>query len=65
MNWSRVRDGFDAALDDLIEASKGRYPDLQGRHCVDPDTDQPGGGVEYWTTRPIDAGDLPWVQIAP
>jgi hypothetical protein len=48
-----------------FEIPRDRITDLEGPSCVDPGNGQPGGGIEYWTTHPIDATGLRWVEIAP
>jgi hypothetical protein len=46
--------------DGYFEIPRDRLEDLYGPSCVDPYFGQPGGGIEYWTTQPIDMGGLAW-----
>ncbi len=50
----------DPPPDGYFEVPTDRLEDLYGPYCVVPDFGQPGGGIEYWTTKPIDMSGLEW-----
>lgn len=51
--------------DGYFEIPHDRIVDTAGPECVPPDFDQPGGGVQYWSTHAINAVGLEWVPIGP
>ena len=48
----------DPPPDRYYEMPRERLEDIYGPYCVDPAFGQPGGGVEYWTTKSIDMAGL-------
>ncbi|GIG55008.1 RHS repeat-associated core domain-containing protein [Demequina activiva] len=48
----------DPPPDGYYEVPRERLEDIYGPYCVDPLFGQPGGGIEYWTTRPINMEGL-------
>jgi RHS repeat-associated protein len=50
----------DPAPDGYYEVPRDRLEDLYGPYCVEPYFGQAGGGLEYWTTRPINMEGLTW-----
>lgn len=50
----------DTPPDGYYEVPAERLENLYGPYCVSPDFGQPGGGIEYWTTQPINMEGLTW-----